>query len=71
MLRSLKQWLEKLEGMIITMHYFDQGKTIEEAREIIPEVVQAIKDAVTVSFLSKQNKFHLFFLAKWFVMIID
>ena len=40
---------------------FLQGKTIEEARDMVPEVVQAIKDAVTVSFPSKQNKFLLFF----------
>nr|POF11237.1 gdsl esterase/lipase [Quercus suber] len=28
-------------------HALFQGKTVEEAREIIPEVVQAIKDVVT------------------------
>ena len=42
-----------------------QGKTIEEVRHMVLEIVQAIKDAVTVSFFfffSKQNK--IFFLAK-------
>ena len=47
-----------------------QGKTIEEVRHMVLEIVQAIKDVVTVSFyfyfifyfLSKQNIF--FFLAK-------
>ena len=32
------------------------GKTIEHIRDIVPEVVKTIKDAVTVCFLSKQNK---------------
>ncbi len=41
-----------------------QGKTVEEVRDMVPEVLQAIKDAVTVSFLSKQNKFLLFYLCK-------
>ena len=40
-----------------------QGKTIEEVRYMVLEVVQAIKDAVTVSFPSKQNKFLLFFFS--------
>ena len=43
-----------------------QGKTIEEVRDMVPEVVQAIKDAVTVSFPSKQNKFLLFFFSLFF-----
>ena len=41
-----------------------QGKTVEEVRDMVPEVLQAIKDAVTVSFLNKQNKFLLFYLCK-------
>ena len=32
-------------------------KTIEEARYLVPQVVKAIKDAITVCFLLKQNKF--------------
>ena len=32
-------------------------KTVEEARYLVPQVVKAIKDAVTVCFLRKQNKF--------------
>ncbi|XP_030960790.1 GDSL esterase/lipase At5g03980-like [Quercus lobata] len=36
----------EIGGNDITMHFF-QGKTIEEVREIVPKVVQAIKDAVT------------------------
>ena len=40
-----------------------QGKTIEEVRHMVLEIVQAIKDVVNVIlFFSKQNNF--FFLAK-------
>lgn len=35
-----------------------QGKTFEEVRSMMPKVVQAIKDAVTVSFF-KENNHHL------------
>ena len=49
---------------------FFQGKTIEEVRHMVLEIVQAIKDVVNVIlFFSKQNNF--FFLAKWLSMIID
>ena len=51
-----------------------QGKTIEEVRYMVLEVVQAIKDAVIVTFFRKQNKFisfFFFFLAKWLSMFID
>ena len=42
---------------------FFQGKTIEEVRHMVLEIVQAIKDVVNVIlFFSKQNNF--FFLAK-------
>ena len=44
-----------------------QGKTMEEVRYMVLEVVQAIKDAVIVTFFRKQNKFisfFFFFLAK-------
>ena len=34
-----------------------QGKTFEEVRSLVPKIVKAIKDAVTVCFLSEQNKF--------------
>ena len=47
--------------MIITALF--QGKTIEEVRHMVLEIVQAIKDVVTVIFFfSKQNK--IFFSCK-------
>ncbi|KAL0005534.1 hypothetical protein SO802_013095 [Lithocarpus litseifolius] len=39
-------------------HALFQGKTTEEAREIIPEVVQAIKDVVTTNNPAAYDEFH-------------
>ena len=49
--RNLKQpysWLEKLEGMIIIMHCF-KAKQLRRLDTVL-EIVQAIKDVVTVIF---------------------
>ena len=48
-----------------------QGKPIEEVRNLVPEVVKAIKDAVIVRFLSKQNKFLLYIYIYIYIYIFS
>lgn len=48
-----------------------QGKTIEEAKSMVPEVVQVIIDAVRVSFLYETRKFLHNYWIKVFPNLID